>query len=150
MTDYGNEPVAEGEIPLLPPIRFKGLLLALMGIAVVGLPLAWWLAGAGGRPDLQMPAVVTGVIVIAASLVGLIPLWLTRDSDPMTQAVTGRLGHMVIRLLLTAGGLVFYLVLQPEDARFSAGLIALGWYLVGWVFEWIFLYQQAHGAQVSR
>lgn len=112
---------------------------ALIALGIVGLPLAWFGAGLAGRPDLQAPAVVTGLIVLAASLLGLVPLVLTRHSDPLTKQVSGRMGHVVSRLFLTAGGLVLYLFLLPEAQRLPAGLIALGWYLVSWAVELFFV-----------
>jgi len=119
-----------------PTVRMAG---AMVGLGVVGLPLAWVLAGAMGRDDLRVPAVITGLIVVIASLVGLMPLWLTRHADPTTKHVTGRMGHIMLRLFLTGGGLLAYLFVLPETQRLSAGFVAIGWYVLSWLVELFFL-----------
>lgn len=110
-----------------------------LALAVVGLPAAWWLTQASDRVDLQLPAMITGAIVVCASLVSLLPIIITRHADAMTREVSGRLGHITMRLLLTAGGLIFYLVSLPETQRFAVGLIALAWYALSWIIELISL-----------
>lgn len=120
-----------------PALVRAGLAWLLLGI--IGLPLAWLVLGAAGRVDLRVPAMVTGVIVLGSSLASLLPLVLTRHAQPMVREVSGRLMHVTMRLILTAGGLILYLVLLPDTQRLAGGLIALGWYAASWVFELVFL-----------
>lgn len=132
-TDGPARPAAVSD----PPIgKMAG---ATVAFGLIGMPVAWLLAGVFGREDLQVPVVATGLIVVLASLAGLMPLWLTRHADPTTKHVTGRMGHITLRLFLTGGGLLAYLLLLPETQRLSAGFVAIGWYLLSWLVELFFL-----------
>lgn len=140
MTDQAQPSTnAASQVPPARDLPIGKMAAALIALGLAGLPLAWLIAGLAGRPELRVPAVMTGLIVVVASLFGLMPLFLTRHSDPVTKHVNGRMGHIVFRLFFTAGGLILYLFLQPEPQRLPIGLIALGWYLLSWIVELFFV-----------
>ncbi|MEM6459554.1 MAG: hypothetical protein AAF710_09210 [Planctomycetota bacterium] len=112
-----------------------GSALALsLGLAAVAVPATGWAVGRWGDAELVRPAVVATAIVWGASLVALLPLWAARHADAGRRANT-RLGHVVLRLMLTAGGLAAYLVTLPEPMRRPVGFVALGWYAAGWAID---------------
>ncbi|MEM9419745.1 MAG: hypothetical protein AAGA25_11950 [Planctomycetota bacterium] len=121
-------------------IRKAAVALAAMG--AVGLPATYFLAqamlGEADRewdgPSMVLCATIAGAWVWAAALVGLAPLWMARQAAP-AQQVNARLGHVLIRLLLTAGGLIAFLLYLPEENRLTIGLFALGWYALTWVID---------------
>jgi cytochrome b561 len=89
-----------------------------------------------------LPATAAGAWVWGVALLGLVPLWLARTAPP-AQQVNARLGHVVLRLLFTAGGLVGLLLLMPENDRMRIGLVGLVWYGLTWVIDFGLLRQSA-------
>ncbi|MEM9883587.1 MAG: hypothetical protein AAF800_11785 [Planctomycetota bacterium] len=107
---------------------------ATLGLAAAAVPATGWAVARWGDAELVRPAVVATAIVWAASLVSLVPVWMTRHADPARRS-SARLAHLVLRLLLTAGGLAAYLVTLPEPMRRPVGFVALGWYAAGWAVD---------------
>lgn len=108
-------------------------------LGAIGLPLSWWGLSAAGRGDLRVAASATGAVVLLAALLSLLPMVLTRHAGPAVREVSGRLMQVVLRLVLTAGGLVLVLLSLPDGERALAGLIGLGWYAVSWGIGLVFL-----------
>lgn len=133
-----------GTLDLTPAIRRAAIALVLLG--AMGLPATYFLATlvfsatpAPGDPIAPLAAaVIAGAWVWLVALLGLAPLWLARVSPPADQ-VNARLGHVMIRLLLTAGGLVVLLLQLPENDRLTVGLFGLGWYVLTWVIDFMVL-----------
>lgn len=111
-------------------------------IGVLGLPVTYGLAGlllspdeaAGGGFDASAAATAAGAWVWVVALLGLVPLWTARNAQP-AQQVNARLLHVVVRLMLTAGGLIVFLLLLPEKDRLGVGLFGLGWYALTWTID---------------
>jgi len=148
--------VTEGTLPagtinLSQAIRKAAIALVLLG--TLGLPLTYFVAGAtleageAGDPLAGVwPAMIAGAWVWLVALLGLVPLWLARTAPP-AQQVNARLGHVMIRLLLTAGGLVVLLLQLPENDRLTVGFFGLGWYALTWVIDFTLL--RTSSAQVA-
>ncbi|MEL7088571.1 MAG: hypothetical protein AAGL98_09070 [Planctomycetota bacterium] len=131
-------------------VRRAAVALALMGAA--GLPATYfvadWLMGSGDGSDNvispTLAATAAGGWVWFIAIMGLAPLWLARRASP-AQQVNARLGHVLVRLLLTAGGLMGLLLWLPENNRLAVGLFGLGWYVLTWVVDFGLL--QTNAAQ---
>lgn len=133
-----------GTIDLTRGVRRAAIALVLLG--ALGLPATYVLAakvfGSAGGPGDALPqvwpATIAGIWVWLVALLGLAPLWLARRSPP-THQVNARLGHVMLRLLLTAGGLVVLLLVLPENDRLAVGLFGIGWYVLTWVIDFSLL-----------
>ena len=113
-----------------------------MLLGAAGLPVTWWLAEAWLPPGrgLALSATLCGAWVWLVTLLGLGLLWFARRLPP-AQQVNARLGHVVFRLLLCAGGLILYLLtLAPAD-RGGVGLFGLGWYALTWLIDLALLWE---------
>jgi hypothetical protein len=128
VTDEGPAPTAT-----VSAAGLRRAALALLGLGLVGLPATWGLAQLAGGRDAAVPT-AAGAWVWLVALLGLLPLWLTRGAAPATQ-VNALLGHVVLRLLLTAGGLILLLLVLPKDRRFGVGLTGLIWYILTWIID---------------
>lgn len=133
-------PGSPGTLDLTRGVRRAAIALAVMG--VVGLPITYAIARAGLGSDrlgdspwtATSAATLAGAWVWLVAMLGLVPLWLARTAPP-TQQVNARLGHVLLRLLLTAGGLVVLLLTLPESDRLTVGLFGLGWYALTWLVD---------------
>ncbi len=139
-----NGPLPTGTIDLSSAIRKAAMALVLLG--ALGLPATFILAGlalgsAGGPGDplpALWPAMIAAAWVWLVAMLGLVPLWLARVAPP-AQQVNARLGHVMIRLLLTAGGLVVLLLQLPENDRLTVGFFGLVWYALTWMIDFMLL-----------
>ncbi|MEO0515072.1 MAG: hypothetical protein AAF086_07240 [Planctomycetota bacterium] len=137
-----------GTVDLTPAIRRAAVTLTAIG--VVGLPATYYLAtlvfGSTETPSQPLSriaaATLAGAWVWGVALLGLVPLWMARVAPP-AQQVNARLGHVMIRLLLTAGGLVVLLLQLPEIDRLTVGFFGLGWYALTWVIDFALLRMNA-------
>lgn len=111
------------------PVR--PLLIAYALLAAVGFPLAGFLI----TIDLVTPALLTGAIVMAIAFISLIPLALAARATHPATAINALLGAVVLRLMLTAAGILGYLLSLPPDLRRPVGLLAIAWFSVSWLIE---------------
>lgn len=126
-----TKPIAHAH-DLTPNVRRA--FVALVALAVIGLPATFGLATAIFTPDRVWPAVICSGWVLGVAILGLAPLWLARTAPPAHQ-INARLGHVLLRLLFTAGGLIALLLYLPEDDRLAVAAFGLGWYAVTWVID---------------
>jgi hypothetical protein len=117
--------------------------LLLLVAACISLPivagLTWGIAG----PRWAIVTLITGGIVLAAAVLGLSALKLIEKQDPTPGGrINARLAHVVTRLLLTAAGLIGYLLTLPESQRRIAGFIGIGWYVVTWAIDFYLVRDQ--------
>ena len=132
------------------PDRLRAAAVALALLAAVGLPLTWFLASTWlemGR-GLEISAVIVSAWVWLIAMLGLALLAWARRLPP-AQQVNARLGHVVFRLLLTAGGLILYLLTLAPDDRAGVGFFGLGWYALTWLADLAVLRQPAPVASDS-
>ena len=130
-------------------IRRAAVLLVLIG--AVAMPATYWIAQAtlGHRVTsantwLQQPriAATLGVVgVVGVAMLSLVPLWLARRASP-AQQLNAQLGHVILRLLLTAGGLIGLLLALPQSSRLPVALFGLGTYVLTWAVDFLVLFQK--------
>ncbi|MEM1213948.1 MAG: hypothetical protein AAGI68_16805, partial [Planctomycetota bacterium] len=122
-------PATEPVPPIAMPVR--SLFLGYTALAALGLPPVALLV-----PDaLRAAAFITAAIVLVIAFVSLIPLWLAARTTHQATAINALLGAVVLRLMLTAAGVLGYLLSLPPEARRPAGLFAVGWFAVSWMIE---------------
>ncbi|MEM6551834.1 MAG: hypothetical protein AAF750_06880 [Planctomycetota bacterium] len=109
----------------------RPLFLGYTALAAIGLPLTALLTAT----HLRTPALITGAIVLAIALLSVLPLWLSAKTTSPAAALNAVLGSVVIRLMLTAAGLLGYLLTLSPELRRPVGLIAVAWFAVSWIIE---------------
>ncbi|MEM6393170.1 MAG: hypothetical protein AAF797_10390 [Planctomycetota bacterium] len=124
------DPPADGQAPGTGR-AVRPLLIGYVALGMVGFPIA----GLVTSPELRGPALITGIVVVGIALFSVLPLWLSRQTPRPAAALNAVMGSLGMRLILTAGGLIVYLVKLPPELRRPAGLVAVGWFTASWIIE---------------